>query len=88
DYVTLSPVVASASKPGYGPPLGAAGRAGAVATSTVPIVALGGITAANVTECLAAGAAAVAVMGAVMTADDPEAATASLVRALDATLRC
>jgi thiamine-phosphate pyrophosphorylase len=82
DYVTLSPIFLSASKPGYGPPLGAPGLAGAVATSTVPIVALGGITPEHVAECMAAGAAGVAVMGAVMAAADPEAATAALVQAV------
>jgi thiamine-phosphate pyrophosphorylase len=46
-------------------------------------VALGGIAADNLGPCLAAGAAAVAVMGAVMAAADPEAATAALVQALD-----
>jgi thiamine-phosphate pyrophosphorylase len=84
DYVTLSPIFASLSKPGYGPALGAHGLADAVATGRVPIVALGGVTADNLGPCLAAGAAGVAAMGAVMAAADPEAATAALVRALAA----
>jgi thiamine-phosphate pyrophosphorylase len=83
DYVSLSPIFASTSKPGYGPVLGAQGLADAVAGSSVPVVALGGVTADTLGPCLAAGAAAVAVMGAVMTAADPEAATAGLVRALE-----
>jgi thiamine-phosphate pyrophosphorylase len=82
DYVTLSPIFGSISKPGYGPALGVQGLADAVAGARVPIVALGGIEAGNLDSCFAAGAAAVAVMGAVMTAADPEAATAALVRAL------
>jgi thiamine-phosphate pyrophosphorylase len=82
DYVSLSPIFASTSKPGYGPVLGAQGLADAVAGSSVPVVALGGVTADTLGPCLAAGAAAVAVMGSVMTAADPEAATAGLVRAL------
>jgi thiamine monophosphate synthase len=40
------------------------------------------VTADNLAQCLAAGAAAVAVMGAVMAVADPEAATAALVQAL------
>jgi thiamine-phosphate pyrophosphorylase len=83
DYVTLSPIFASISKPGYGPAIDRQGLADAVATSRVPVVALGGITADNLGACLAAGAAAAAVMGAVMAAPDPEAATAALVRALN-----
>jgi thiamine-phosphate pyrophosphorylase len=82
DYVTLSPIFPSISKPGYGPTLGTQGLADAVAGARVPIVALGGVSADNAASCLAAGAAAVAVMGAVMAAADPEAATAALVGAL------
>jgi thiamine-phosphate pyrophosphorylase len=40
-------------------------------TSALPIIALGGIGPGEVTACLAAGAAGIAVMGAVMAADDP-----------------
>jgi thiamine-phosphate pyrophosphorylase len=84
DYVTLSPIFPSISKPGYGPALGVRGLAEAVAHSKIPIVALGGVTADNLAPCLAAGAAAVAAMGAVMAAPDPEAATTALLRALTA----
>jgi thiamine-phosphate pyrophosphorylase len=84
DYVTLSPIFGSISKPGYGPALGVQDLADAAAHARVPIVALGGVSADNLGPCLAAGAAAVAVMGAVMAAADPEAATAALVRALGA----
>jgi thiamine-phosphate pyrophosphorylase len=77
DYVTLSPVYPSASKPGYGPPLGAPG-AGRMAGG-VRWLALGGVdSAARVRECLAAGAGGVAVMGSIMTAADPFSLAASL----------
>jgi thiamine monophosphate synthase len=76
DYVTLSPIFSTASKPGYGPALGPqilslfGGRT---------VVALGGIDgAARAAACREAGAAGVAVMGAVMRAEDP----AALVREL------
>ena len=81
DYVTLSPIFASLSKPGYGPALGVEGLADAAEGARLPIVALGGVTAANLGSCLAAGAAAVAVMGTVMAAADPEATMAALLRA-------
>ncbi|GAA2489358.1 thiamine phosphate synthase [Winogradskya humida] len=65
DYVSLSPVFPTASKPGYGPALGAAGAAALAGPR--PWLALGGIdSAARAAECMAAGAAGVAVMGAVM----------------------
>ncbi|WP_092548732.1 thiamine phosphate synthase [Actinoplanes derwentensis] len=65
DYVTVSPVYPTVSKPGYGPALGAAGAAGMRAP--VPWLALGGIDSAErARECAAAGAVGIAVMGAVM----------------------
>lgn len=81
DYVTISPVYPSASKPGYGPPLGPAGLR--CPAARVPVFALGGITtAAQAAACVAGGAAGVAVMGAVMRADDPAALVERLVRAV------
>ncbi|HWS38218.1 MAG TPA: thiamine phosphate synthase [Actinoplanes sp.] len=65
DYVTVSPVYPTLSKPGYGPALGPAGAARMGAP--VPWLALGGIdSGTRVAECVAAGAAGIAVMGAVM----------------------
>jgi thiamine-phosphate pyrophosphorylase len=83
DYVTVSPVFLSGSKPGYGPAIGLDGLAGAVALAKGPVLALAGITPANAAACLAAGAAGIAVMGEVMRAADPEA----VVRALMSSLR-
>lgn len=87
DYVSVSPVFPSPSKPGYGPPLGVGGLARAVLSSEVPVFALGGITAATAPECLAAGVAGVAVMGAVMAAADPAAAAAALANAVQGQVR-
>jgi thiamine-phosphate pyrophosphorylase len=67
DYVTVSPVYPTASKPGYGPALGPAGLASLVADAPAPLVyALGGVQPQHVHDCLAAGAHGVAVMGTVM----------------------
>jgi thiamine-phosphate diphosphorylase len=49
-----------------------------------PLVAIGGITEANVAEVVAAGADAVAVISAVCGAADPQAATARFLRAIGA----
>jgi thiamine monophosphate synthase len=66
DYVTLSPVYETPSKPGYGPALGPTGLAPLAASARTLVYALGGITPDRVAPCLAAGAHGVAVMGAIM----------------------
>ncbi|RKR90107.1 thiamine-phosphate pyrophosphorylase [Micromonospora pisi] len=82
DYVTLSPVFPSRSKPGYGPPLRPVGLARLARRTSVPVLALGGVSdAEQVAACVVAGAAGVAVMGAVMGADDPTELVARLIRA-------
>jgi thiamine-phosphate pyrophosphorylase len=82
DYVSLSPIFPSASKPGYGPAIGVAGLASAVAAARMPVIALGGIDAGNIAACIRAGAAGIAVMGAVMTATDVAALMAGLIGTL------
>lgn len=81
-YTTLSPVHPTRTKPGYGPPLGTAGLQELIQASPVPTLALGGIeTPAQVTACVEAGAIGVAVLGAIMRAEDPTEAATTLTRA-------
>lgn len=84
DYVTLSPIFPTPSKPGYGPPLGLDALRQATQVTSLPVIALGGITAENAAECIQAGAAGVAVMGEVMRAADPAAVVHRLVQSLQA----
>jgi thiamine-phosphate pyrophosphorylase len=81
DYVTVSPVFVTASKPGYGPALGVDGLARIVARAPGPVIALGGISAENAGLCRDAGAQGVAVMGEVMRAADPQIAVEAILRA-------
>lgn len=67
NYVTLSPIFETVSKPGYGPALGAE-AIGFAARIGIPILALGGVTAENVVALKNRGAAGVAIMGEVMRA--------------------
>jgi len=80
DYVTISPIFVTASKPGYGPALGLDGLTHIVERVAGPIIALGGVTAANAASCRAAGAHGIAVMGEVMRAADPRAAVEAILR--------
>lgn len=79
DYITLSPIFLTASKPGYGPALGLDGLRRIAARLAIPTAALGGVGADNAAACLDAGATGVAVMGNVMSAADPQAAVAALI---------
>jgi len=82
DYATLSPIFASASKPGYGPPLGADAIARASAATGLPVIALGGVAQDNAAACIAAGAAGIAMMGGVMAVPQPGVVMAGLIKTL------
>ena len=79
DYVGAGPVFATSTKSDTGSVLGLAGLAAFRAAAGVPIVAIGGITPAGVGGVRRAGADGIAVIGAVMFARDPAAATAALL---------
>ena len=92
DYVTLSPVSATTSKPGYGPALGVAGLRATLTTAhrirrCLPrVLALGGIGPHDAGRWVGAGADGVAVMGAVMRSVDPTGTTRAVVEAVTAAL--
>ena len=80
DYVTLSPIFATASKPGYGPALGL-GAIAAASRVGIPVIALGGIDASTAGACRDHGAAGIAVMGGLMRATDPASEAQALLHA-------
>lgn len=69
NYVTLSPIFESSSKPGYGPALGLGVLSDAAAASTIPIFALGGLNTVRAKESLLAGAYGVALMSGVFSGE-------------------
>jgi thiamine-phosphate pyrophosphorylase len=83
DYVTLSPIFLTSSKPGYGPALGVAAIARAAGLG-ISVIALGGVTTDLVRPCLDAGAAGVAVMGEIMRSDQPGRIVRGLLAACEA----
>jgi thiamine-phosphate pyrophosphorylase len=85
DYIFVSPVYESASKPGYGPALGPDGLA-ALCRPGLPVFALGGVLPDRVAACLNAGAYGVAVMGPVL--DDPPIVAAYLAALSEVTVQC
>jgi thiamine-phosphate pyrophosphorylase len=82
DYLVAGPVYESASKPGYGPAHGSQGLAEFARSTSLPIIAIGGIDAANIAAVMQAGAAGVAAMGGVMRASDPARTVRELIAAL------
>jgi thiamine-phosphate pyrophosphorylase len=82
DYGIAGPAFLTASKPGYGPALGAAGLAAICRAAPVPVVAIGGIEAHNVHDIIGAGIAGVAVMGSVMRAAEPGTAIKQILGTL------
>ncbi len=84
DYVTLSPIYLTESKPGYGPALGTAEIGRIARAARLPVLALGGVAPGNAGACLAAGASGIAVMGGVMRAADPGHEVGALIAALAA----
>jgi thiamine-phosphate pyrophosphorylase len=61
-YVGAGPVWATPSKPDAAEPIGLQGLEEICQSVSVPVVAIGGVTAANARDCLRAGAAGVAVI--------------------------
>jgi len=60
DYIYFSPIYNTPSKANYGPPQGIERLARICAAVEIPVIAIGGITAENAKECVAAGTAGVA----------------------------
>lgn len=87
DYLGTGAVFATASKADAGEPIGPGGLARVVAACPLPVVAIGGISAANAGAAVGAGAAGVAVIAAVMGADDPRGAARAILAAVDGARR-
>lgn len=83
DYIGFGPVFATASKPGspLPPPHGIEGLRRAVRRSRVPVVAIGGITAANAGAVAEAGARCASAIAWLCSAEDPEAAARAMAQA-------
>lgn len=82
DYLGVGSIFATKSKGDAGEPIGLAGLKAIRAAVDVPIIAIGGIDAGNVAEVIAAGADGVAVVSAVIGAQDVAAAARELLSAI------
>jgi thiamine-phosphate pyrophosphorylase len=83
DYVGASPIFATPTKPDAPQPMGIAGLRLLAQSCPIPIVAIGGMNASNVAEVIRSGAAGIAVVSAVVSAEDVERAARQLKDIID-----
>lgn len=86
DYIGVGDVYGTPSKSDAGSPIGVEGLAEIARAVSIAVVAIGGITAENAAAVIRAGAAGVAVISAVMGAEDVEAAAGRLRGVVEAAL--
>jgi len=78
DYLGVSPIFATPTKPDTPEATGLSGLARVRAATRLPLVGIGGLNAGNAAAVLAAGADGIAVVSAIMSADDPHSAAGEL----------
>ncbi len=78
DYIGASPVFATPTKPDAPPPLRLEGLRLLAAAVSIPVVAIGGINRDNAAAMIEAGAAGIAVVSAIVSAEDVESAARAL----------
>lgn len=83
DYVVFGPIFETPSKRSFGPPLGLDLLADVCCRSSIPVLAIGGITCERTRDVRRAGAHGVAVIGALLTRDDIGEAVREFTRALE-----
>jgi thiamine-phosphate pyrophosphorylase len=83
DWLFFGPIYDTPSKRAYGAPQGLFALERVAQAVDIPVIAIGGITPDRVAELRRAGAHGVAVISAILTADDPAAMTRLFLEALD-----
>ncbi|MCI2424865.1 thiamine phosphate synthase [Candidatus Acetothermia bacterium] len=87
DYLGVGPVYPTSTKSDAGTAIGLVNLRKFIEQSRLPVIAIGGINADNVHDVIITGAAGVAVISAVVAADDITATTAHLRQLIEAAQR-
>ncbi|OGP62424.1 MAG: thiamine-phosphate diphosphorylase [Deltaproteobacteria bacterium RBG_13_49_15] len=82
DYVSASPVFSTPTKPDAALPLGLIGVRKIREAVTIPLVGIGGINCSNLAAVIQNGADGIAVVSAIVAADDPEKEAVKLKQAI------
>lgn len=81
DYITFGPLFYTPSKASYGPPVGLEKLGDVVGLDLdIPLLGLGGVKPGNVGEVILGGASGVALISAVIAADDPAGAARGILK--------
>jgi thiamine-phosphate pyrophosphorylase len=83
DYLGVSPIYATPTKTDTAPPLGLEGLAAIREAVKLPLVGIGGLNRDNSAAVIENGGDGVAVVSAIVAADDPAAATGSIKQVID-----
>ncbi len=83
DYIGISPLHSTPTKTDTALPFGIEGCTRAVNASRHPSVAIGGINLGNIAQTMSCGVDGVAVVSAIVSADDPQQASADLRQAVE-----
>lgn len=86
-YLGAGPAFATTTKDGLPDPIGPGAIGRIAAAVDIPVIGIGGVTAATAGELIEAGAHGVAVVGAISLAPDPYAATRELLDVVERAVR-
>ena len=86
DYIGLGPIYPTKSKQNPKPALGLKQLEEIVQLTTLPIIAIGGITKEQIPDVIKAGAYGVAILSSIVCADNPTHATKQCIEAIDKTI--
>jgi thiamine-phosphate pyrophosphorylase len=83
DYIGVSPIYKTPTKTDTAPPLGLTGLREIRKAVNIPLVGIGGLNESNVYDVIKNGADGVAVVSAIVSADDPEESSRTLKSIID-----
>lgn len=86
DYIGVSPVFSTPTKTDTAAPFGLDGLSEASGISSHPVVAIGGLNESNIADVLRAGADGIALVSAIIGAEDPREAASKLRTIIDETI--